>query len=66
MFYRKAPAYYPQFDQGEPYKKIYHRSGSSPNYGKFERTSGESDGRRFPGNVLAFPTEDFSRSRRLI
>ena len=56
VFYRKAPAYYPQFDQGEPYKKIYHRSGSSPNYGKFERTSGESDGRRFPGNVLAFST----------
>ena len=25
-------------------------------YGEFERTSGESDGRRFPGNVLAFPT----------
>lgn len=56
VFYRKAPAYYPQFDQGEPYKKIYHRSGSSPNYGKFERTSSESGGRRFPGNVLAFST----------
>lgn len=55
VFYRKAPAYYPQYEQGEPYKKIYHRSGSSPNYGDFERTSGESDGRRFPGNVLAFP-----------
>ncbi|MEE1035960.1 MAG: site-specific DNA-methyltransferase, partial [Oscillospiraceae bacterium] len=25
-------------------------------YGAFERISGESDGRRFPGNVLAFPT----------
>ena len=23
---------------------------------RFERTSGESDGQRFPGNVLAFPT----------
>ena len=56
VFYQKAPAYYPQFEQGEPYKKIHHRSGHSPNYGKFERTSGESDGRRFPGNVLACST----------
>ena len=49
-------SYFPQFEQGKPYKKIHRCSGSSPNYGKFERTSGESDGRRFPGNVLAFPT----------
>ena len=56
VFYQKSPAYYPQFEQGEPYKKIHHRSGHSPNYGAFERISGESDGRRFPGNVLAFPT----------
>ena len=56
VFYQKSPAYYPQFEQGEPYKKIHPRSGHSPNYGAFERISGESDGRRFPGNVLAFPT----------
>ena len=43
-------------DRGKPYKKIHRCSGNSPNYGKFERTSGESDGQRFPGNVLAFPT----------
>ena len=56
MFYQKSPVYFPQFEQGKPYKKIHRCSGNSPNYGKFERTSGESDGRRFPGNVLAFPT----------
>ena len=56
VFYQKSPAYFPQFEQGKPYKKIHRCSGNSPNYGKFERTSGESDGRRFPGNVLAFPT----------
>ena len=50
------PLYDPQYEQGEPYKKIHRQSGNSSNYGKFERTSGESDGRRFPGNVLAFPT----------
>ena len=56
VFYQKSPAYFPQFEQGKPYKKIHRCSGNSPNYGKFERTSGESDGQRFPGNVLAFPT----------
>ena len=56
VFYRKSPLYDPQYEQGEPYKKIHRQSGNSSNYGKFERTSGESDGRRFPGNVLAFPT----------
>ena len=56
VFYQKSPVYFPQFEQGKPYKKIHRCSGNSPNYGKFERTSGESDGRRFPGNVLAFPT----------
>ena len=56
VFYQKSPAYFPQFEQGKPYKKIHRCSGSSPNYGEFERTSGESDGRRFPGNVLAFHT----------
>ena len=56
VFYQKSPAYFPQFEQGKPYKKIHRCSGSSPNYGEFERTSGESDGQRFPGNVLAFPT----------
>ncbi|MGN0968098.1 MAG: DNA-methyltransferase [Oscillospiraceae bacterium] len=57
VFYQKRPKYNPQFEQGAPYRKIHHNSGSSPNYGKFERTTGGSeDGRRFPGNVLAFPT----------
>ena len=56
VFYQKAPDYYPQFEQGEPYKKIQTNSGQSPNYGKFTRSGGGSeDGRRFPGNVLAFP-----------
>ena len=36
---------------------MYSRSGSSSNYGKFERTSTQSsDGRRYPGNVLFVPT----------
>ena len=57
VFYQKGPDYNPQFTYGEPYRKIYARSGTSSNYGKFERQSSESgDGRRYPGNVLFVPT----------
>lgn len=57
VFYQKAPLYNPQFVYREPYNRIHVRSGTSSNYGKFERQSSESsDGRRYPGNVLAFPT----------
>ena len=42
---------------GEPYRRVYSRSGSSSNYGKFERIGTQSsDGRRYPGNVLFVPT----------
>ena len=57
VFYQKAPAYFPQFTYGEPYRRTYARSGTSPNYGKFERQgSASNDGRRYPGNVLFVPT----------
>ena len=57
VFYQKSPLYNPQFEQGAPYKKIQTASGQSSNYGKYTRSGGGSeDGRRFPGNVLAFPT----------
>ena len=56
-FYQKPPIYNPQFTYGEPYRKTHARSGSSPNYGKFERVGIESnDGRRYPSNVLFVPT----------
>ena len=57
VFYQKAPVYFPQFTYGEPYQRVIPRSGASSNYGKFERTASEStDGRRYPTNVLTFPT----------
>ena len=57
VFYQRAPDYQPQFTYGEPYYRVHARSGTSPNYGKFERQSSESnDGRRYPGNVLSFQT----------
>lgn len=57
VFYQKSPVYHPQFTYGAPYKRIMPRSGCSPNYGKFERNCSESaDGRRYPNNVLEFPS----------
>ena len=56
VFYQKPPVYNPQFTYAEPYKRVYPKSGSSPNYGKFERTATASnDGRRYPTNVLYAP-----------
>ena len=49
--------YTSQFTYGKPYARVHSRSGTSSNYGKFERQGSESnDGRRYPGNVLFVPT----------
>ena len=57
VFYQKSPVYNPQFTYGKPYARVHSRSGTSSNYGKFERQGSESnDGRRYPGNVLFVPT----------
>ena len=57
VFYQKSPVYNPQFTYGKPYTRVHSRSGTSSNYGKFERQGSESnDGRRYPGNVLFVPT----------
>ena len=55
VFYQKSPAYFPQFEQGKPYKKIHRCSGNSPNYGKFERTSGGPGGGPLGGKGGAPP-----------
>lgn len=58
VFYEKAPAYFPQFEQGEPYTRNYRTNGLSTNYGKFERKPyAEYDGRRFPCNILYYPRD---------
>ena len=57
VFYQKSPVYNPQFTYGKPYARVHSRSGTSSNYGKFERQGSESnDGRLYPGNVLFVPT----------
>lgn len=54
VFSEKAPAYFPQFEQGKLYSRNYRNSGLSTNYGKFERKFSEYDGKRFPCNNLYF------------
>jgi len=57
VFYQKMPLYNPQFEYREPYLRTHTSMGLSSNYGKFTRSGSESpDGRRFPGNVIQFPT----------
>jgi site-specific DNA-methyltransferase (adenine-specific) len=56
VFYKHLPTYNPQFEYREPYLRT-ETAGYSSNYGKFTRSGSESvDGRRFPGNVIQFPT----------
>jgi len=57
VFSEKAPVYFPQFEPGTPHTRTYRKSGLSSNYGKFERTYAEYDGRRFPCNILYFPRD---------
>ena len=42
VFYQKSPVYNPQFTYGKPYTRVHSRSGTSSNYGKFERQGSES------------------------
>ena len=43
VFYQKSPVYNPQFTYGKPYARVHSRSGTSSNYGKFERQGSESN-----------------------
>lgn len=54
VFYEHLPVYQPQYEQGKPYFTVCKKSGLSSNYGKFERSFIQSDGRKFPDNLLCF------------
>ena len=43
VFYQKSPVYNPQFTYGKPYARVHSRSGTSSNYGNFERQGSESN-----------------------
>lgn len=54
VFYRALPTYNPQFTYAEPY---YKKAGNaaSENYSKHNRGKYNSDGKRYPVDVLKFP-----------
>ena len=56
VFYRKLPTYNPQFTKGKPYKINRCARSTSDNYQKQRPTRLESDGRRYPRDVLPFNT----------
>ena len=56
IFYRKLPTYNPIFIEGrKPYKRVHKATHSSKNYRQFNYdTITESDGKRFPTDVVNF------------
>lgn len=57
VFYRKLPTYNPQFRYEKPYTRAEARKKSS-NYGKVaQRATSQSDGKRYPLDVLNFTEE---------
>lgn len=56
IFYRKQPVYNPQMVNGKPYK-TRHGIGSK-NYGRQEKTYYESDGKRYPQDIIAIKADE--------
>lgn len=52
VFYRQLPTYHPQWEWGSPYKLT--GGVCSANYGKHDKVTTISDGRRYPKDVLRF------------
>lgn len=53
VFYKQLPTYNPQFTQGRPYKMRSNHKESS-NYGSYRNIGIDSDGKRYPIDVLEF------------
>lgn len=56
IFYRKQPTYNPQFTQGEPYNGNARvgKKQQTDNYGKYEAVREDSDGKRYPKQIIDF------------
>ena len=52
VFYEKLPTYNPQFSEGKPYTKK--TKTLSKNYGYFKCVATESNGKRYPKDILQF------------
>ena len=58
VFYKKQPTYNPQMTKGEPYNKGKRKNQLTGSYGDFESVVVESDGQRYPNDVLYFKTAE--------
>lgn len=64
VFYKKQPTYNPQMTMGESYDKGVRKNQYTGSYGDFKPRHVQSDGKRYPNDVLVmddneFPLEDF-------
>ena len=53
VFYRKMPNYHPQWSYGKPYRSFRGKRTVAV-YGQFGEAKTESDGRRYPRDILSF------------
>lgn len=58
VFYRKQPAYNPQMTKGEAYSKGIRKNQLTGSYGDFNPVLVESDGDRYPVDVIYFKTAE--------
>lgn len=58
VFYRKQPTYNPQMTQGEAYSKGVRKNQQTGSYGTFNPTLVESNGERYPVDVVYFKTAE--------
>lgn len=58
VFYKKQPTYNPQMIQGEPYDKGIRKNQLSGSYGDFQPVHVQSDGERYPIDIVYFKTAE--------
>ena len=58
VFYKKQPIYNPQMIQGEPYDKGIRKNQLSGSYGDFQPVHVQSDGERYPTDIIYFKTAE--------
>lgn len=58
VFYTKQPVYNPQMVEGEPYDKGMRKDQLSGSYGDFHSVHVQSDGMRYPTDIVYFKTSE--------
>lgn len=58
VFYKKQPTYNPQMKKGDPYDKGFRKDQHSGSYGDFTSVHVQSNGERYPVDVIYFKTAE--------